>query len=167
MIDSSAAFLSGAVRGAWKGAVIGVAAVGTLGLIAATGGFGAVSAFVGATNVFTIGFTALINFAAPIFTGVGALAVGGSALIGGVYKGVTSSVEQRHAQYEKEEMAELAQSASNIEKERTPQRTQSRANYVPPKAPNVAKDEMPKSWVKAETDRRKKPRQQGRAGHSH
>ncbi|MDG1286783.1 MAG: hypothetical protein P8P30_04375 [Rickettsiales bacterium] len=162
MANPPTSFLSGAFRGAWKGALIGGTILGTLGLIAATGGFGlaAAPAFAGATNVITVGLISLVNFFAPIFTGVGALVVGGSALIGGVHQGVRGSVEQTHIQNEKADMIELAQTARQLEKQKTPQRSQDRADYVPQKVPNVAKGEMPKSWEKTVTEGRERSKQQ-------
>ncbi|GEM_PF-4260376 len=170
MADSITGFLSGAVRGAAKGALIGAVIVGSVGLIAATAGLGTAPVFVGAatTNALTVGLTAFLNFMAPIFTGVGALAMGTGAVVGGVRKGISNSIEQTHIRNEQEEMIELSQSARSSERGKNGlPRSQTQRNYVPPKAPNVLKDEMPNAWAKKIKSERKNVKQQSHQGHSH
>ncbi len=112
MDDSSKALLVGAARGALRGALIGVGLIGLAGVatLAATVGLGGVSVMAGVNVV--VGFTTAIfgSMATPIFP----MVVGGSAAMGGLYKGVSDFADRAETNAKKAEITELAKTANTI-----------------------------------------------------
>lgn len=157
--ESVKSFLTGTARGAVAGALIGFALLGggaALGYLALSG------LSWGAVLTTPIAFVAggLSLSATPL----GPVFIGGCAAISACYKGISDFVDMEETIQQKQEMVEVAHTQNAIAKSVATPSLRPQQNFVPEHVPDVAKDEMPKEWVKAENIRRVQAAQETERG---
>ena len=163
MRDSTKALITGTARGAMKGALLGIAAIGLFGVATAVMGVGPfAAAFAGASHFITYGLSAAAVFVNSVMGGMGAaygfgtgaaMVAGGA--IGAVYKGVTDFADTEEVTVQKEKMVEMAKVTNEIEHAKAKAIAPKVKEFVPAKLPKaVPLNEMPQSWVQQENARR-------------
>lgn len=162
MRDSAKALITGAARGALKGALVGMGIIGAAGVLALGASIFAAGFFPGlvvATGVFA---ATILSGAGLLGIGFGAI-VGGCAMIGACYKGLSDFVDAEEVMAEKDKMVNLAK-ANNVVAKTEPVHAKSYDSFVPEKVPEgVAEDEMPGKWAQAVKQQRAQAKSEERS----